>query len=379
MLAETKLEKARLLLLSKKKATFFISLAYNLPLKLSEEIPTAAVDYKTIYFNPSFVDRLTIEEVLFVYLHEIMHVVLQHNTRKEQRIHTLWNAAGDYVINLFLVQAGFTMPAKGLLSYTYTGMTTEQVYTALIENDACVEPDYSDLIISEDSTELEEGEEAKEKIEVERIIANAVTAASVCKDMPGNLPEDLARIIKEIFSTQVSWQRILQKSLTSGTKKITSWLKPNRRYLPQYLPSTKTIGVNNITIAFDVSGSIYPDELNTYGGELYYLIKSVKPKKITLIAFDVIITKAVQVKNLNHLRKTLKESFNGGGGTFISPVMEYVQDNPTDILIVFTDGMFKPPSETHYVKKTQYIWTLTRESPYMEKLKGVKIPIDVKR
>ena len=64
--------------------------------------PTAATDFKHLYYNRDFIDRCSLDEVKFVIAHEVMHCVYDHFTRREQRDPRLYNCAGDYMINLEL-------------------------------------------------------------------------------------------------------------------------------------------------------------------------------------------------------------------------------------------------------------------------------------
>ncbi len=68
--------------------------------------PTAATDFKHLYYNRDFIDRCSLDEVKFVIAHEVMHCVYDHFSRREERDPRLYNCAGDYVINLELKDLG---------------------------------------------------------------------------------------------------------------------------------------------------------------------------------------------------------------------------------------------------------------------------------
>ena len=83
----------------------------NLALRLkivdaTEWCPTAATDFKHLYYNRDFIDRCSLDEVKFVIAHEVMHCVYDHFTRREERDPRLYNCAGDYMINLELKDLG---------------------------------------------------------------------------------------------------------------------------------------------------------------------------------------------------------------------------------------------------------------------------------
>jgi len=81
-----------------------------------ESIAVAAVDseMRQVFINPRV--PWTWETMQFVLAHELLHVGLRHEARRQGRDPFLWNVACDYVINGWLVQMGVgTMPAGCLL------------------------------------------------------------------------------------------------------------------------------------------------------------------------------------------------------------------------------------------------------------------------
>src|SRR4051812_27361427 len=94
--------------------------------------PTACVDGRSIFYNEDFVAGLTTEETIFLLAHEVLHVALAHHLRRGDRDLKGWNAAADYVINLMLQQAGFTVIEGGLLNPGYAGWSTERIYQLMM-------------------------------------------------------------------------------------------------------------------------------------------------------------------------------------------------------------------------------------------------------
>lgn len=47
--------------------------------------PTAATDFKHLYFNRDFIDRCSLDDTKFVIAHEVMHCVYDHFSRREHR------------------------------------------------------------------------------------------------------------------------------------------------------------------------------------------------------------------------------------------------------------------------------------------------------
>ena len=86
-----------------------------------------------IFVNPQ-VD-LNELEWQWVLVHEILHVVLEHQQRLGQREPLIWNVACDYVINNWLEQMGVGMrPQNVLFKEEYKGTDAETIYDSLIKN-----------------------------------------------------------------------------------------------------------------------------------------------------------------------------------------------------------------------------------------------------
>ena len=109
------LSRAKIKLMLKKDVAFFATLILQTPVYwvTADEVNTAATNGINLYINPDFFLGLEPEERLFLILHEIMHNVYNHNTRRGFRDASTWNEAADYVVNDELIQRDFKMPAGG--------------------------------------------------------------------------------------------------------------------------------------------------------------------------------------------------------------------------------------------------------------------------
>jgi predicted metal-dependent peptidase len=86
-----------------------------------------------IFVNPDA--GLSELEWRWVLIHEILHVVLEHQQRLGQRDRLLWNVACDYVINNWLEQMGVGMRPQGVLfKPDYQGRDAESIYDELLRN-----------------------------------------------------------------------------------------------------------------------------------------------------------------------------------------------------------------------------------------------------
>src|SRR5574337_431189 len=124
------------------RVQYIMGLYYSLQFYEDESIPTLCVNGVACWVNPKFWKQLNRDQKLTATAHEIGHKMLLHPTRRGGRDPFIWNIAGDYVINLMLVESGFVplkdmtidgQPWSWCYDEKYAGMTTEQVYDAIIK------------------------------------------------------------------------------------------------------------------------------------------------------------------------------------------------------------------------------------------------------
>lgn len=160
-LAEEKIRLARLRIQAFKELRLFGCVMYLFPLFLDEEkeflVPEAGAyvmySFKNknfeIHMNKTVVNKFTPAMVMFVILHEIMHVLHKHQVRGEFKQHEMWNLAGDHVINTAIdddIQHSHLkkveMPTKDTFAPFFIDhfngkgqqITVEDAYAYLIEN-----------------------------------------------------------------------------------------------------------------------------------------------------------------------------------------------------------------------------------------------------
>ncbi|WP_173865197.1 VWA-like domain-containing protein [Thiohalocapsa sp. ML1] len=132
---ETKLASARTRLILDKP--FLGALVLRLPMQPARDdwCPTTATDAKTFYYNPQYIGALSLDETQFMLAHEALHCALSHFARRQHRVKHRWDLACDYAINPLLVDDGLKPPPNALLMPLYKGMTAEEIYPLLDDND----------------------------------------------------------------------------------------------------------------------------------------------------------------------------------------------------------------------------------------------------
>ncbi len=343
---EKALAKAKIQLMSKADSAFYSSICFSLKHEFDDSIPTAATDGKNIKYNTEFFMGLKPEERVFLLLHETMHCAYQHMFRaKQQKLdHRKFNVAADHVINLQLIDAGFSMPRDGLADPKYKGLNAEQVYKLLPESD--------EKAPMEDLLEGDPGD-AKECAEaMQDILVRAAMQSKMANDKPGTIPQDIEIFLNKLLKPKLPWTVVLRRYLQELAKADYSWSKPNKRYLPTYyLPSLHSKNMMEIAIAIDTSGSVTDEQFTQFISEVHSVMKVLQPPKITLIQFDSTIKAINEVKSIKDL---LQVKFTGRGGTLIHPVIEWANTNKPKLLMVFTDGDFRSSTSS----KVNTLWLI---------------------
>lgn len=132
---ETKLTAARTKLILDKP--FLGALVLRLPLAAADPqwCPTTATDARNFYYNPEFIDSLSMSQTQFMLAHEALHCALSHFARRQHRIQHRWDIACDFAINPLLLDDGLTPPPNCNVMPQYLGMTAEEIYPLIDEND----------------------------------------------------------------------------------------------------------------------------------------------------------------------------------------------------------------------------------------------------
>jgi predicted metal-dependent peptidase len=305
------------------ESPFIGSVALNMPMTLSDEVPTAATNGKRVLYNPDFIEPLTDEELKFLVAHECLHPMLEHNYRRGSRDPKKWNKAADFVINQLLVDEGIGKFIEGGCLdkniYTNGGGTSDGIYNLLPDADG--EGDDpggpgNDLQDGEGS----QAEQAQEAAEWKIKVAQAAQAAK----MMGKLSANMARLVDEVLKPKVDWREVLHRFVQKAKNDQRSFARPNRRFLSQglYMPTVSGEVLGELVFAVDMSGSINDNEKNQFAAECRTVFEDGRPEKLHLIFFSH------EVCAHDTIGRDDDFVFNarGGGGTAFSPVFKHIEE-----------------------------------------------------
>lgn len=347
-----RMQKARAKMLI--KHPFFATLMMSTPAKECEVLPngqpcdTAATDMNNLYYNPTFIESLDDDTVLFVLAHEVMHIALAHGMRLQMRNAVLWNIACDFAINLVLEDSGFTVWEHALKDKKYEKMSADQIYEDLQKQvdearkkagrggEAGSPTDMfgdgggmvGDLQAPEGA-----GDPAAEARTTRSIQQRVAQAANVAR-MAGKLGGSLERLVGEILDPVVPWAHVLRDYMTRVTKDDEVWGRRNRRFRQVYLPARHSEKMGEIILIGDTSGSIGNDELCKYMAEAGAIAEDVHPERIRILWADTKVAgEQVFEDGMPIVAKPM-----GGGGTDMRVPLKKAEDYEPECVVLFTDG-----------------------------------------
>lgn len=332
--------------------------------------PTLGVDqYGTIYYNPAFTDKLTVDECIFGLAHEVMHVVWQHAARLFERDHRRWNIATDAAINDMLIddnvgtfiEGGVRMPGsaaktadtiynelaqqcpkhgptgrggKGKGSGGHTHDTTGLPCTCDGDDEDGMGGTGQDLV-RVPGPPLTADQIKQQAAEMRVAVAQALQTAK----MQGKVPGKIGAWAAQLIESKVPWFEILERFMTGFAKTTTSWARRNRRYTDAYLPwVTRTPAMGAVVLQVDVSGSISQPELDHYAGHMVRILEQCRPTKVHVLYVDTEVQKHVEFDPLNG--DEVKLEFYSGGGTDMEAGFRWVDTHlaDVDVIVCLTDG-----------------------------------------
>jgi len=359
MNALTKLTKARTQLLIKNP--FMSLLVLRLALEESP-IHTMATDGRNIVYDPKFVEKLSMEHLKGVIVHEVMHCMFFHPFRRGNRDRKLWNIACDYAVNLIITEdLGMFLPEDALCDVRYRGMTAEAIYNQLLSES---NPDSGSGSGSNSNPnsgsigqcpwgQIEDAEGSKEEIQqLEAAWQMASEEAATTAKMAGNLPKSLEELVKKA-QAKINWREQLARIIGGISKTDYAWYPPDIQYIQHklHIPTLNAPSIGHLVLALDTSASVSSDEIGQFFGELQYIVDNVKAERFTVIQCDTKISHIEEPEALDDL----KPHIYARGGTRFEPVFEWCEDQQVDALLYLTDmePMYwpdKPDYPVHWVR-----------------------------
>ncbi len=331
---------------------YFGMLASRLKHEPSPEIRAYASNGVRFLYNPEFMEKRTIEEVMFVLVNSVMHHVLSHQQRRLNRKGSLWQLATDYAINNLLDQNGLPIPRGANYNPEYKGMYAEEIYEALKAefysglDDAFDQESEGVNAPGMTGGGSDEAEEAFKNIQViddeldPETEAQWQYAASLAREVAGRksaMPSGLERLAKKVKARDVDWRFELYNAVNRHMRNNYAFMPPNKKHLYRgfALPSL-TSDTLSLCVAVDTSGSINEELLSAFMEEFKSIMQNFPAVRIELLIADA----RVHAHHTFQGGEKMDFPIKGGGGTDYRPVFDYIEANlhMTTMLLYFTDG-----------------------------------------
>jgi len=359
---------------------------------------------KNFYYNEHYIDALSPEQTQFVLAHEALHCALSHFARRQNRVQHRWDMACDFAINPMLINDGMKPPVDANYLREYDGMTAEEIYPLLQDNDNDQEreleqnlnpdsdnekdddsggsPDQHDQKegrdqkqksdskgqgeedggAREDNSDKEDGQGKKKEgppeegegepdpltpqeieslsLQWQQRMASAAQQAIQAGKMGGSM----ARMVDHLLQPRLPWRMLLSRYMTMVARDDYTYMRPSsRRGDPAVYPSLRSAQLN-IVVALDISGSISNNEINEFMSEVDS-IKAQMRARITLLVCDSKLDGPWLFEPWDEF--SMPKKFKGGGGTSFKPVMQWAQtqDEAPSLIVYFTDAQGEFPEK----------------------------------
>ena len=335
------------------RAPGYAAIVFGLPFIETHRTATMATDGTSIFFNRTFVQNSTDDELLAVLFHEGLHVSLGHHLRRGSIDPTIWNMAADYAINIIVREARLSLPAGALLDQKYRGLTAEQIAKLLKQKQpgqpeprppggsddgdgegdgegegggggAVVDADDGDddgqgqggddaddgkddapsgapddfdqpgeiwdAVDSDTGERLGGDDLEKEKETLRRDVIVAAMAEKAAGSGSITLDDGVVETAK---AATVDWVEALADFLNRAYAGEPTLAKPARRHLWEgnYFPSMQGVGGGDLVIAIDTSISIEQAEVEQFASEIDAIREMIKPDRTCVIYCDTHIQK----------------------------------------------------------------------------------------
>ena len=370
--AYRKLEAARARLILDRP--FIGALLMHLPLLERVRCRSIATDARALYFNRAYVNALSFSDTRFMLAHEALHCALLHFHRRGHRIEARWDRACDYCVNLLLADDGFTPPDGALIDAAYRGLSAEEIYAVLRDDEAEMTLDehwfghagggevaiagshageanaeqlVGDAFMDAHRDGFDEvatrgvtrmSAEALADVWQDRLAASAIEAANV-----GNLGSAFNEALDRLIQPRLPWRALLARYLMTIAREDYSFGRASRREGEALLPALHS-GQVELVLALDTSGSINHQDFREFVAEIDALKGQIRAR-VTLLACDAELAPGAPWHFESWQPIEIPAELTGGGGTRFTPVFEWLdaQGMRPDALLYFTDAQGEFP------------------------------------
>jgi predicted metal-dependent peptidase len=292
----------------------------------------------------------------FVMAHELLHVGLRHDARRQGRDPYLWNVACDYVINGWLIEMGLGLLPKvgGLYDAELKGLSAEAVYDRIVTDLRRYRKlatlrgiGLCDILDAGDSRWWEKGEGMGLDEFYRRCMSQGLQYHSA--EGRGLLPLGLVQEIEALAQPAIAWDVELARWFDhhfSPLEKRRSFARPSRRQSatpaiprPSWVKTPGSEEGRTFGVILDSSGSMSRDVLGMALGAIASYSMSREVPLVRVVFCDAVPYDAGYLAP-EGIAQGLR--VKGRGGTVLQPavdLLERADDFPeAGPLLIITDG-----------------------------------------
>jgi predicted metal-dependent peptidase len=373
-------------MIAMKKAPYFAVALQHTTQAPAIEIPTVAITPDVrIYYNPLWVQSISLPELAGVLVHELHHVIRDHAGRADSMgikdaHRKLWNIAGDLEINDDLEKGGWKLPEGGMVPEKFgmdPGQVAEKYFIELLKiakknglddpklqsqgvgagqcgsgagNPTEGEGDAHKRVSKDLGDNEADGGTSDLRMEkMRKDVANEIQGSG---KHAGSIPAGLKRWADDMLKAPtIPWQqrlaRVARHVVTYQSGMDDYWYgAPSRRQAAVGFghgkPVLASMYEQKVEVAFvlDTSGSMGQDGLSSAMSEAHGVFQAAGAQ-VTFISADAAVHSFKRVRSVKEAVSLIR----GGGGTDFIPAFEKLaRSRPRPNVIVYaTDGYGRAP------------------------------------
>ena len=350
-------------------------------LKMTEKLwaITAFTDGKIIGYDPYFIAKLTMKQIVYLLGHEVLHAAFDHlgrgnfGSKKERQ---MLGIAADFDVNKICIKEKmgdpigrqirladlcdpetyktfFAAKPKELFylhDEKYDGWAFEEIYEDLLKHEQQMKDaascggkqgemgleEFLDMVDKEHPDLPEE-----ERQELRNKMRQAIMqAAEVCKNGAANIPSEFQRMIDGWTESKIDWRQYITSKIQSQITSDFTYARLGRRsFSGQFVfPARTKEPCISVDIAIDASGSISTDDMKVFLGEVNGIMSQFRDFRLGVFSFDTVVYN-YKVFTTENSHELMDYVVVGCGGTDFSAIFDFLKEmnHTPELLVVMTD------------------------------------------
>lgn len=334
---------------------FFGRLLLKLRFGLAE-CGTAFTDMRRIVFDTQFAERLSMEELMYVLVHEVLHCALKHCTRGAGKQRFIYNVACDIVVNSTILEMyhkdKIIIDGEPMMHLAPNGNegrehTAEEIYAMLMK----MSPKDFENMYGGGSVDNHDAWDDLDCSTLEDLWNHHLKEVASACGIGSGIPNFLARYLKEVdHNPRTNWRQILHDFIQFDRSDY-DFAQPDKRYstdviLPSFCENVDGSKVEKLWFLVDTSGSVSDEAVSVAYEEIKQATMQINLSGM-LSFFDYTVSEPIPFETLEDI---LSIKPVGGGGTNFRAIFkkleEYVdEDNLPNVIVIITDGYDSFPDE----------------------------------